>query len=147
MDPNLEALVRARASFRCEYCKFPEEAAELPFQLDHIVARQHGGRTEPGNLALACCYCNRHKGPNLSGVDPVTGQVVRLFSPRSDRWEEHFGWDGPVLAGRTPEGRATIATLRINRADRVAVRGLLAQWLSRQGQESNRPERGYFFLA
>ena len=36
-------------------------------------------------------------------------------------------WAGPVLAGRTPNGRATVATLRINRADRVAVRGALAQ--------------------
>jgi 5-methylcytosine-specific restriction endonuclease McrA len=126
MDANLEARVRARARFRCEYCRFPEEFAELPFQLDHIIARQHGGRTEPDNLALACCYCNRHKGPNLSGVDPVTGRVVRLFSPRSARWEENFGWDGAVLVGLTPEGRATIATLRINQADRVAVRSLFA---------------------
>ena len=28
--------------------------------------------------------CNLHKGPNLSGVDPDTGQVVRLFDPRDD---------------------------------------------------------------
>jgi hypothetical protein len=127
MDPELEHQVRARAGFRCEYCRFPEELAELPFQLDHTIARQHGGQTEPGNLALACCYCNRHKGPNLSGVDPASGEVVRLFSPRTDWWEEHFEWDGPVLVGRTPKGRATVATLRINRSDRVAVRRALTE--------------------
>lgn len=86
-----------------------------------------GGQTAPGNLALACCYGNRHKGPNLSGIDPLTGQVVRLFDPRSDRWEQHFGWSGPLLVGRTPAGRVTVATLRINRPDRVAVRRLLAE--------------------
>lgn len=127
MDPELEHQVRARAGYRCEYCRFPEGLAELPFQLDHIIARQHGGQTEPSNLALACCYCNRHKGPNLAGVDPLTNCLARLFSPRSDLWEQHFEWNGPVLVGRTPEGRATIATLCINRADRVAVRRVLAE--------------------
>jgi 5-methylcytosine-specific restriction endonuclease McrA len=77
MDAALEAEVWRRAAYRCEYCHFPEPFAEAPFQADHIVARQHGGRTESGNLAMACCFCNRYKGPNLSGVDPVTRKVVR----------------------------------------------------------------------
>jgi hypothetical protein len=31
------------------------------------------------NLALACCYCNRYKGPNLAGIDPQYGNIVSLF--------------------------------------------------------------------
>ena len=122
MDAALEALVRQRASERCEYCRFPEAFAELPFQIDHVVARQHGGTPAAENLALACCFCNRYKGPNLSGVDPMTNNVIRLFNPREQRWENHFRWDGPLLMGNTATGRATVRTLNLNRADALAVR-------------------------
>lgn len=71
MNAALEAEVRQRAAHRCEYCHFPEGFADVPFQIDHIVARKHGGRTELENLALACCFCNRYKGQNISGLDPV----------------------------------------------------------------------------
>ena len=125
MDAVLEELVWRRAERRCEYCHFPAAFAEVPFQLDHIVARQHGGTDEPDNLCLACCFCNRYKGPNLSGVDSVTRQVVRVFDPRLQVWAEHFRWDGAVLAGQTDIGRATIRTLNINRPDAIAVHRLL----------------------
>ena len=125
MDLALEAMVRQRAQGRCEYRHFPEHLAEVPFQGDHIIARQHGGTTQLDNLAFACAFCNRHKGPNLSGVDPVTTTVVRLFDPRRQSWAEHFAWDGPLLVGKTESGRATIRTLAINRPDAVVVRKLL----------------------
>jgi hypothetical protein len=103
----------------------PERFAELPFHVDHVIAQQHGGSTTLENLALACCFCSRYKGPNLSGVDLLSGQVARLFHPREDVWEEHFAWDGPWLVGRTATGRATIHLLRLNRADAVVLRQLL----------------------
>ena len=80
MGAHLKAQVRRRAHFRCEYCHFPERYAELRFQLDHIRAEQHGGRTVLANLAWSCLRCNKHKGPNLSGIDPKTNRTVRLFS-------------------------------------------------------------------
>lgn len=52
MDPAIEVAVRVRARSRCEYCRFPEGFAELPFHCDHIIARQHGGLTTLDNLAL-----------------------------------------------------------------------------------------------
>ncbi len=127
MDKAVHKTVRTRARHRCEYCRFPEASAELPFHLDHIIAQQHGGPTVLENMALACCYCNRYKGPNLSGVDPESGAVVPLFHPRRQQWDEHFAWDGARLTGRTPTGRATIHLLQMNRADAVAVRRLLIQ--------------------
>lgn len=127
MEGPLHDGVRARARFRCEYCHFPEPFAELPFQVDHIVARQHGGMTVTENLAWACCYCNRFKGPNLSGVDPLAKRVVELYHPRLAPWAEHFEWDGAELIGKTPAGRATIQVLAINRPDAVAVRRLLIE--------------------
>jgi len=125
MEPAVQRAVRERAKNRCEYCHFPEAFAEVPFHVDHIIARQHGGPSEVDNLALACCFCNLYKGPNLSGVDAESGQIVRLFHPREHVWTEHFSWNGPSLVGRTANGRATIQALRLNRADAVAVRQLL----------------------
>ena len=31
------------------------------------------------NLAVACHHCNLYKGPNLTGIDPSTRKVVRIF--------------------------------------------------------------------
>jgi hypothetical protein len=93
------------------------------FHVDHIVARQHGGETALENLAFACLHCNRHKGPNIAGSDTISGEVIRLFHPRVDLWEEHFEWTGPLLSGRTAIGRVTIHALAINAPDFLAVRG------------------------
>lgn len=122
MERALQETVWQRAGHRCEYCHFPAAHAELPFAIDHIVARKHRGRTEAANLAFACFYCNSYKGPNLSGIDPVTGEMARLFHPRRDDWSQHFRWRGPWLVGLTSIGRATIEVLRINHPDAIAVR-------------------------
>jgi len=55
-----------RAGNRCEYCRLPEELSDVPFHVEHIVARQHQGGDELSNLALACDRCNLYKGPNLA---------------------------------------------------------------------------------
>ena len=121
----MEREVVHRAAGRCEYCHFPEQAAELPFHLDHIIARKHRGRTNEANLAWACFSCNLRKGPNIAGLDPVTGELTRLFHPRQDEMTEHFEWQGAWLRGRTTIGRTTIAVLDINDDDAVSVRTAL----------------------
>jgi hypothetical protein len=90
MDAALVELVRRRAAGRCEYCHLPQQFSELRFHVEHIIPRQHGGTDDAENLALACPDCNLVKGPNLTGVEPGTHQVVRLFHPRRDTWAEHF---------------------------------------------------------
>ena len=52
-----------------------------PFQIDHVIARQHGGLAEAENLALACIHCSRFKGPYIPGADPHSGEIVRLLHP------------------------------------------------------------------
>jgi len=99
----------------------------LTFEIDHVIAVSHGGPTRPANLALACWHDNSYKGANLSGVDPKTRRIVALFNPRRQKWARHFRWVGPVLVGRTPAGRATVATLRINLDHRVAQRQALIE--------------------
>jgi len=125
MNPAVQRAVRERAGHRCEYCHFPEAFAEVPFHCDHVIAHQHGGPTTLENLALACCFCNRYKGPNLAGVDPDSGLIVRLFHPRHDVWRKHFAWKGPMLFGLTAAGRATVQALCLNRTDAIALRQLL----------------------
>ena len=94
----------------------------MPFQVDHVVARKHHGGNLPENLACACLYCNSYKGPNLSGIDSVTRQIVPLFNPRESEWSEHFAWNRAWLNGLTPEGRATLETLNINHHEALLVR-------------------------
>lgn len=125
MDPALEAVVWERAAGRCEYCRVPQWADELHFHVDHIIARQHGGETHAWNLALACYACNLHKGPNLSGRDPRTRAIVRLFDPRRHKWERHFRWSEAEIVGRTAIGRATVVTLAMNLDDRIQFRTAL----------------------
>ncbi len=125
MEQVLVNQVWQRASSLCEYCRMPQQHDVLTFQIDHIIARKHHGNDELGNLALACFACNNHKGPNIAGVDTETGQVIRLFHPRQDNWEDHFEWYRAVLVGRTPIGRATVDVLSINLPHRVRLRQML----------------------
>lgn len=122
MNRTLIDQVRRRAADLCEYCRMPAPFDPMPFQVDHIIAEQHGGKTQLLNLAWSCLHCNKHKGPNIASIDPVTNEVVALFNPRRQRWERHFTWDGPFLVGRTRIARATIRALAINDPDAVAFR-------------------------
>ena len=128
MKLDLMQRVRDRAGGRCEYCRFPESAASVPFEFDHIIARKHGGRTIASNLAFACIYCNSYKGPNIAGLDPSTGKLSRLFHPRRHRWDWHFDPEGPRLLGKTAIGRTTIRVLQINDPRAITLReSLLAE--------------------
>ena len=122
MDPAFREMVQRRAADRCEYCRLPQSAVPLRFHVEHIIARQHGGASQPDNLALACDRCNLHKGTNLSSIDPETGEAARLFNPRSDNWADHFALDGAYVVGRTKVGRTTALLLRMNADKRVELR-------------------------
>ena len=122
MNSDVARQVWQRAQGRCEYCQLPASGYPLPFHIDHIVARQHGGATTPDNLALAFLHCNRHKGPNIAGRHPVGGYLVRLFHPRRDRWTDHFEWKGSELSAKSDIGQITIQVLAINETDFLAVR-------------------------
>jgi len=110
---------------RCEYCHLPQRLSSLRFHVEHIVARQHGGSDAFEKLALACPECNRRKGTNLTGLDPDTRRVARLFHPRQDLWPGHFRSDGPRILGHTEVGRTTVWLLAMNAGPRLRWRDLL----------------------
>ncbi len=127
MDESLVIAVRQRAAGRCEYCQLSDDTHPGPFEIEHVIPKQHGGLTTMPNLAYACLHCNRHKGPNLAGIER-TGSLrplISLFHPRRHKWSRHFHWDGPVLVGRTPVGRVTIQVLAMNAPLRIALREVL----------------------
>lgn len=127
MNIGVANLVRDRAGGCCEYCRLQQRDEQyLRFHVEHVVPRKHGGTDEIGNLALACHKCNRSKGTNIAGIDPQSGQIVPLFHPRLQKWEEHFQMRGFRVEGRTATGRATVEVLNMNVTERLELREAIA---------------------
>ena len=122
MDAAATQSVLQRAGNRCEYCRLPQLYSGLRFHIEHIIARQHGGSDDSENLALACPECNYHKGTNLAGIDPDTGQLIPLFNPRKEKWQDHFSQVEATVVGKTPTGRTTAWLLEMNSGNRLALR-------------------------
>lgn len=120
-------LVIERANGRCEYCQCLAEYATQSFDIDHVLPVSLGGASSIVNMAYACSGCNRHKYNRLTAFDTVEGAEVALYHPRTQRWEEHFGWneDYTLVLGLTATGRATIDALQLNREGVVNLRTLL----------------------
>ncbi len=127
MNRDLLKRIRVLSGDRCDYCRMPRHSDPLPFQTDYVIARQHGGDTVLENLAWCCLHCNKYKGPNIAGIDPHSGDVVRLFHPRKQNWNRHFQWNGATLLGLTKVARATIRVLAINDPDFMAFRAELME--------------------
>jgi hypothetical protein len=120
---SLRSAVIGRAQGRCEYCQMPQEAELVDYEVDHIIAEQHGGKTQLSNLAYACFDCNRYKGPNLTSIDPQTSEVTQLFNPRVHSWDAHFELSvNGTISPRTAEGRATARLLHFNDPVRIQQR-------------------------
>ncbi|HKV38303.1 MAG TPA: HNH endonuclease signature motif containing protein [Blastocatellia bacterium] len=115
-----------RARGLCEYCLLPEDIAFFAHEPDHILARKHGGETRDDNLALSCFDCNRFKGSDIASIDPISGEVVPLFNPRTQQWNDHFENDGGRIVPLTTTGRATARLLRLNMPERIEVRQALS---------------------
>ncbi len=78
----------------------------------------------------ACVFCNSFKGSDISGLDPQTRKLNRLFHPRRHKWSHHFCYEGSVLIGQTAIGRTTIRVLQINCEETVTLReSLIAEGL------------------
>jgi hypothetical protein len=125
MGVETSELVWTRAGGRCEYCRIHQAQVELTHHIEHIVARKQGGSDNESNLCLACERCNLFKGSDLTGIDPATSEVERLFNPRTQAWAEHFALRGALIVGLTPTGRTTVRVLSMNAGQRLQLRAAL----------------------
>jgi hypothetical protein len=122
VNAELRRLVAARAGHKCEYCLMREEDTFFGCEVDHIISVKHGGATTEDNLAYACMICNRQKGSDLGSILRRTGELVRFFNPRTDRWEDHFELDGARLNPRTEIGDVTARIFEFNNEERILER-------------------------
>lgn len=128
---NIQAAIRQlvveRAKGRCEYCRSPQIFSSYRYEIDHIVAEKHRGETVADNLALSCLPCNRYKGSDIASLDPLTGELTRLFNPRIQDWWENFSIENGFIVGKTSIGRTTVFILKFNTAAEVALRKMLME--------------------
>ncbi len=127
---DLRQIVASRANYVCEYCLIAEADAYFKFQVEHIISRKHGGSSELENLALACVFCNRHKGSDIASLIPETNELIWFYNPRAMRWHEHFRLAGFLIKPLTDIGEATVRILQMNHSDQLLER----QVLNRRGR-------------
>lgn len=125
ISKELRQLVVKKASGRCEYCLIHQDFSIYTHEVDHIIALKHGGETIIENLALSCLSCNRHKGSDFATIDWITQEIVPLFNPRRQVWDEHFYLEGARIEGKTQIGQGTARLLQFNVANRVLERQVL----------------------
>lgn len=68
----------------------------------------------------------------MEARDPSTGEMVGLFNPRAQRWEDRFEVQADsAILGTTSTGRATVELLQMNRRVALEIRHQLR--LARRG--------------
>jgi HNH endonuclease len=49
-----QSISHSAAGLHLAFIAMPQIYDELPFEIDHVIAEQHGGKTVASNLTLAC---------------------------------------------------------------------------------------------
>jgi 5-methylcytosine-specific restriction endonuclease McrA len=122
---QVRQFIAERAGYRCEYCKVRQADAFIRFEIDHVISQKHGGGSEIENLAFACPHCNSHKGSDLTTYLDSYQDIVPLYNPRIQNWQDHFSTETGVIVALTRIGQASIKLLQLNDPDRVMLRELL----------------------
>jgi len=126
---ELQRQVRTHFANRCAYCQTAEALTVTTFEFEHIIPRSAHGQTVFANLCLSCPAYNRHKAQRQTGVDPLSNEIVPLFHPHQQLWQDHFQWseNSTEIIGLAPTGRATIIALKMNRPQLIRIRQI---WVS-----------------
>jgi hypothetical protein len=124
---QLKQEVIKRSGNCCEYCGLHQTFSGFSFHIEHIISEKHDGATTTNNLCLSCPHCNAFKGTDIASNDPLTGNLARLFNPRTQVWNEHFKLNSQTaeIEALTPEGRVTVFLLQLNHAARIPARVIL----------------------
>jgi len=121
ISADLRQTIADRANLLCEYCLIAEADTFYGCEVDHIISLKHGGSSEADNLAYACALCNRSKGSDIGSIS-TTGEFTRFFSPRTDRWAEHFRLEQAAISPLTTVGEVTARILGFNDSARLHER-------------------------
>jgi len=80
-----------RDSDTCQYCgkRLPRSGLNL----DHVIPRSQGGKTNWRNIVASCIKCNSKKG----GRTPSQAHMHLIREPRKPRWSELRNLVGPRL--------------------------------------------------
>lgn len=84
---SMQRAVIQRAKGYCEYCQLPVAFSPASFNFEHIIPLIKQGLTILLNLAFSCGGCNAHKKDKTEALDPLTRQIMHLFNPRTDIWQ------------------------------------------------------------
>ena len=66
--------------YKCTYCGFKFATSEL--NLEHVIPRSRGGKTDWANVVTACIPCNLKKGNRL----PDEAGMKLLVQPSKPKW-------------------------------------------------------------
>jgi hypothetical protein len=127
ISEKLRQQVAKNADYRCEYCLTPEFFLATTFHIDHIRSIKHGGKTISENLAYACPHYNQNKGSDIASYTDED-ELVRLFNPRKDSWNEHFEIiKSGVITPISSIGEVTVNILSFNQIERIIFRKSLIE--------------------
>ncbi len=62
-DQAFEKSLNSQGKYQCACCGMTS-SNRIPFQVDHVIPRNKGGKTLPENLQILCRVCNGTKGDN-----------------------------------------------------------------------------------
>lgn len=69
----------------------------------------------------------RAKGTDVGSIHWQSGEFVRFFNPRSDRWADHFRLEGSRIEAVTAIGAVTNRLLGFNSGERLLERYTLQE--------------------
>lgn len=129
IPPKLRNSIAKRDNNQCKYCLTSEENCGLRMHVDHVIPESEGGSMTLDNLCLVCFSCNVYKGAKQTWIDPQSKELIHLFHPLLQSWNDHFCWDESKtkIIGLTPCGRATVEALKMNNSTIVNAR---RRWVS-----------------
>jgi len=127
VSEQLRRQVAERAYHVCEYRLIHEDDTLLRLPGGPHHQPQARGPTEPANLAWASACWNNNKGSDLGTLVGDPPQLVRLFHPRTDRWDQCFHLNGIRIEAAQPAGEATVKLLQLNHDTRLREREALAE--------------------
>ena len=122
MNRELARAIRQRADGKCEYCRIPQFAFPLPFQIDHIIAEQHGGQSVANNLVWRVRVATGIKALTLLDLIRSRAKSSVSFIRERISGASISNSNGALIVGKTSIGHVTVQVLSMNDYDLLLLR-------------------------